>query len=348
MRLLTGSKAALALRCSYWLREKVEHAADTYSLPALEGTALHSAFEGRIRGSFEEPFGELPAESQERVRRKLLAFDVWFRAQGRLGWRAEVAYAYDPATDVARELEQESHRDYSGAQPGDICMQLDVVTLGADDAGPYVEVIDFKTGRTSGSVEAQLALGALAWSRVAGVERARVRAVYVSEEGVHEDVALLEAFDLDGLRRRLVRVVSEPDAAPKPGPWCTDLYCPARARCPATVQALASLTDQPVADVQRLVSAALVTPADAGRAYVQLRVIKDAVKAVDERIRELVELHGSAPTPGGKVLRVVTTSRESFSRARLPKDRAEEVLGLLRDVGALSESTSSYVRESAK
>lgn len=347
LRRLTASKCQLALNCAYWLRTDVPLAYEPAGPAAEEGTALHAMIEACLRDQPAPSLESFSAEARERIQRKWAAWKEWARDQKRDNWEPEVAFRYSPVGDEASRLTQTSHRDYSGAKPGDVAMQVDVASFDEDAVGTYAEAIDWKSGRRQAVSEdnAQLGVAALALSRCYGVDRVRVRLVYCGEDAVDVDEAWLESFDLDMLRHKLRRVLETEQAEPTPGAHCVDMWCPARTTCPATQAAMVEVSGQPLADIKRLVASALVTPEDAGRAYVQLRIIKDAVRAVDERIKRIVETHGEAPTTGGKVLRLATTTRETFSRARLPKDRADEVLGMLRDVGALTESTSTYVRE---
>lgn len=341
MRRLTASKAGLAIECSFWLHDHVPLDTSPAGPAADEGTAVHALIENDIRGG--DGAVVLPPLSPDgalRVEAKFTAWKAWAKKERRIGWRPEVAYAYDPSTDTARELVQRGHRDYSGVKPGEVAMQLDVVTMGADADGPLAEVIDWKTGRDvePALTNGQLGVAALAVSRVMGVDRVRVRLVYIGEDGVHEDSAVLEALDLDMVRHHMRRVVGSPDTTPKPGPHCSGMYCNARHQCPAIVGDMAQLVNVPPADMRTLVAGALVTPEDAGFAHVRLRAIKDAVAAVEERIKSIVETHGSAPTAGGKVLRLVPATRTNVN--------GKKALVMLREMGAAETALSELTTES--
>lgn len=342
MRRLTASRFGLSLRCSHFLQDHVPHDDSPQGPAAAEGTELHALIEAAIREQ------AIPATTSPAVAAKFAQWVAWSKAERRLGWQPEVAYAYDSQADAARVLEQSHHRDYSGARDGEVAMQLDVVSFGEDTDGTYAEVIDWKSGQRSEAAIHQVSLAALAVSRAHEVDRVRVRVVYVAEDGVTVDEAWLSSFDLDMVRGKLLQVLRAPDVEPRPGQHCSSMWCPARHACPATVQALAEVAQVPEVEMVRLVASAIKTPVQAGEVHVRLRVIKDAVKAIEERVRAVVEEHGYAPTPDGKVLRLVTSSRETFARSRLPKDRAEEILATLREVGALSVSESTYLKECSK
>jgi hypothetical protein len=342
VRRLTASKFGLAQRCAYFLREEVAHDDSPMGPAAQEGTELHAMIQADLEGK------PIPQTTSPAVAAKYVAWTAWAPSERRIGWQPEVAYAYDPKADAARVLDQAHHRDYSGARAGEVAMQLDVVTFGEDVEGTYAEVLDWKSGQRSDGATAQVEIAALALSRAHGVDRVRTRVVYVGEDGVSVDEAWLSSFDLDMVRGRLLRILAVADPEPVPGGHCSALFCPARHACPATVQALAEVSRLPQPEIAQLVAEAITTPAAAGAAHVRLRVIKDAVKAIEERVRAVVEEHGYAPTPTGKVLRLVTTTRETFSRSRLPKQDAEGIMRELRELGALAESTSSYVKECSK
>lgn len=267
----------------------------------------------------------------------------WLADNQRIGWCPEQAIAWDYTSDIARELPRASHRDYSSVTDAEVATTLDVATMDGDVA----VAIDFKFGRSDlESYASQASFVALAWARTVGASKARSVFVRFDEEGHEERVWSFDAMALDAnayeLRASLETAMNaQPE--PTPGPHCSDRYCGMRAICPATASIIRSNPD--TAPLAELVATAITTPADAGRAYVQLRLVKDAVKVVEERIREVVEAQGSAPTSPGKVIRLTTTTRETFSQGRIPPERRDAVLADLRELGALTSSTSTYLRE---
>lgn len=347
MRRLTASRFALAQKCSYQLHEHVEHEDNFPREEAEDGTAVHAFIEADIKNE-NLPIhlvANLPKERVDVIMRKYESWSRWADTNRRIGWQSEVPLAYHARSDVARALESKGHRDYSGARDGEVCMTLDLVCFGEDMDGTYGVVKDWKTGQDSAYASAQLALGALAWARLHGIDRVHVSAVYLGEESVREVPGWLSSFDLDMVRGDVLRILERPDQEPRPGTHCATHYCPARASCPATMRAMAEVAQTSPADIVTLAASAITTPAQAGAAYARLRVVKDGVKAIEERIKTVVREQGPAPTVAGKELRLVETSRETFSRSRLPKESAEATLQELRDLGALTMSTSEYLRE---
>lgn len=344
----SGSKLAVLPYCGYFARPDVAWPADEAGDAAAFGNAIHALCESAIRSRAltveDAAKAHGVAESGlPRLRRVWAVALDYIATRARVGWCAEVPLAWSWRMDTARELPSKGHRDYSDAYEDEVCGTADVATM---DDGVAV-VMDWKTGRSDlDSYREQASFLALAWARSVGASQARAVFVRFSEDGFEERVWVLGSMDLDATAMLLEGRLAEADerrAEPVPGPHCTELYCPARTTCPATASIIRSNPD--VAPLAELVASAITTPADAGRAYVQLRLVKDAVKVVEERIREVVEAQGSAPTSPGKVIKLTTTTRETFSQGRIPPERRDAVLADLRELGALTSSTSTYLRE---
>lgn len=117
------------------------------------------------------------------------------------GYRAEVAYAYSPATDSARELVSNGPRDYSDAKPGEIC--------GTVDAIGAAHVVDWKTGffpAAKAAENAQLAIFALIANRIEGHDDVLCELVYVKPKTLelrYVDGASIDIFAIDALASSL-------------------------------------------------------------------------------------------------------------------------------------------------
>jgi hypothetical protein len=345
----SGSKLALLPLCAYYARPDVPWLEDTPGMPARFGNAVHSLCEGYVVGKLlgvQEAAIQhgVPESEWPRLMRVWAVALRWLGANVRVGWQAELALAYDWDASTARVLPSEGHRDYSQATWSELCGTADIATMD----GQVAVVYDWKTGETPlASYEAQASFLALAWARATGATSARAVFVHFGEESADAHVWEFDAMGLDavesGITDGMVLAINE--APPQPGPHCSDMYCPARASCPATTAVMLSNPD--VAPLAELVATAIQTPEQAGAAYRKLRLVKDAVKLVEERIRSVVEEQGEAPTVPGKALRLVTTTRETFSQGRIPPERREAVLADLRELGAVQSSTSSYLKEGA-
>jgi hypothetical protein len=190
------------------------------STPEAEaGTARHSQREAEINS------GNVPAVLTER----------W----PDLEWRAEVAFAYDVATGLGRELGQNIGRGYAtaGATPFEVCGTADVVGYGR---GKLV-ILDWKSFDPNVSrpgQNAQLHILALAASRAYGLTAAQV-AIHHEIRGL--DVAALDELDLDAFASEVrditasVAKARQDHRAGTPVQFTTGQhcrYCPAFHACP--------------------------------------------------------------------------------------------------------------------
>jgi hypothetical protein len=165
------------------------------------------------------------------LRSRLEHAAYWIGENSIAGWRAEVAYAYNPQTGKGRTLGYNLGREYekAGLAKGELAGSADIAVL----SGDTVVVFDWKTGRTIGAgAEAQLEWLALFAARATGAWYARTVALHVTESGVfetewyHDDVSLWRIAE-----QLKIDVEAIDDAWPTPGSHCENLYCGARANC---------------------------------------------------------------------------------------------------------------------
>lgn len=347
----SASKGGLLLDCAYWARADVPHH-DEGSDATRVGNAVHALCEDAVRFGPES----LVAEGAAMVAAKVHGADaarvraIWANAREyiakhrRIGWRAEVALAWDVDTDAARELPSQGHRDYSAATATEIPGTADVITWDAETLVIY----DWKTGRSLDGYEGQMNTLALLGARAYGADRVRVVLVRFGEDpgDIEERSREVDALDLDALTVELsaqhakARMLT---AEPSPGPHCAAQYCPAMRACPATAALMRS--NEATAPLAEVLSAAMQTPEDAGRVYLLTKRAKALLKMLDDRVKEIVIANGEAPTTPGKVLRASEQSREYFSADRIPPEKRDDVVNELRALGALKRSEWKEVRE---
>lgn len=158
-------------------------------------------------------------------------------------WAVEVAFAYNPTTDTARELHRGGNRDYSMVSDDEVPGTADVVGVQGDE----LVLLDVKTGRAEllKPREALQLLGlALAGCRAYGLTKAVIGWIRLRDGVPRYEYARLSAEDLAGwVRERVARVVDgdrlarlQWEMAPESveltvGPHCR--FCDAYARCPA-------------------------------------------------------------------------------------------------------------------
>lgn len=341
---VTGSSLPLLARCQWWARPDVDAPARPATSDMQLGSAVHAAIESILRDEAAQLEPELDQLSEEAAP----FVDVWreWWASSPLGagqWRAEVAFAYDPATDTARELGEVRGRAYPATKPSEIAGTVDAVLL--DGARDLAIVVDWKTGGDWDRLTAdaadnrQLRGYALAASRAYGVETVRVVVARISEEEVSTTSRDYDALELaaaaDELRRQLAAV---PTAHPAPGLWCK--RCRAVAVCPATVEAVDALA--PAGDPPAPVPL-VVTRENAGALLGRLRAVEAACGAVEAALRAFADANGGIETTDGRRWRKTSTERSSI---RLDGPEAAIALSVLdaHEVGAAVERKVSTSR----
>lgn len=184
---------------------------------AEEGTERHADMEGAVDDGDHE---KLPAEVQ-----------ALMRDGDKMA--TECAFAYDVATDTARELGHLKHRAYEGLAPFEVPGTVDLLIMGNGRA----IVVDYKGFEEVDDAEsnAQTATYALMVARKYGLSEITVVIVYLT--GLRKpSIAILGAFDLDGHAARLkqlqfdvARAAADPGAHLVTGKQCK--YCPAFLSC---------------------------------------------------------------------------------------------------------------------
>lgn len=362
----TASSLERALACR--ASERLPHIRRESSR-AARGTALHAYLEALSGGATQDA---ALAMVPEQWRADAAALPVETMPLGS-AYATEVTLAWDYVTGEARILGKGLGRDYSGARPTEYVGTVDVLARLED----RVWVADYKSsrnGKTAAARNAQLGFLGLAAARAHGVEAADVVLVFL--DGTQPDGASLDAFDLDRwegqLRDLAAYYESDAQDAPQMGEWCR--YCPALAACPAQQQTLALVAAGEVLP-------ATLTPEVVARAWHRLQAIRGAVEAAGEVI-DAYARQTPVDLGDGRELREVTTARESVDgaaawrvlvgfagqdvaeaactlsaskssvtkaiKASAPKGKGaameREVLGLLRQAGAITTSESTSVK----
>jgi len=307
---ISGSKVGLARRCAYWALDSVELPPDTVGDPARIGTAFHALAGGFIERGVgcirEDAFPELDDLTDAQARDVVARAEDWAMVWPDIAPPGkaivEMAYAYDPQSGACRELGRNIGRGYAehGAKPHEICCSVDVVAID----GSHATIIDHKTGR--GRPEHVSDSGQLQFAALCvvacnpGLESITLEYHYVNKAGEIDvqshDLDLL--IDLAAFRSELATVhlsVVMETAQPQDGPHCGDLYCPARATCPRTIQAAednlppeifgALMGGQPGADDERAEHVAWIL------AQGPIKILTDARNA---RAKAYAEKHGGA------------------------------------------------------
>lgn len=315
---VTASKTGLLSHCQYWARPEAEWS-DTSSAAADRGTRFHREIAAYVATG--ETASVMPDED---IAPLLLSAVAWVDAFGREKLASEVAFAWDPVTDTAERIPA-VERDYQ-AGAGRLCGTADIVAVSRFTKAGYVG--DWSTG--DGSKKGpQLRALALMLARAEGLDMVTVEALEVDATGVrHVCTETLDAFALAAVAGELAEgLAAVPTAEPQPGPHCGDLYCPARATCPAVRARLADII--PAAALVRHQWGLTITGGEHARwLYDQAKAVEAAAKLVKDAVRAFLP-EGGVTLEDGSVFAEGSRQMSRFDKAR--------ALGLLREKGATDE-----------
>lgn len=242
-----------------------------------------------------------------------------------VAYAAEVAFAYNPTTDSARELGRDLDRAYDGLRPGEIPGTADVVGLTADGEG--VVIYDYKFGRrgaTAAERNLQLALLALAACRAYGRKRAHVAIINLwdTERPTFDrcdwDALVLDMW-ADEIRNLLEAVEQtraiwrgETDGASLAltvGDHCR--YCHARRRCSAWTSMIVALARDPRGELVDLSAPAALDDAQVARAWRRLVDMQTILEVAETVLKGYVRQHGPVDLGEGRALEQVMAERET-------------------------------------
>lgn len=223
----SASKAELLARCPYafqgdtpWVKGR--------GRAAMMGDDFHTRIAGTVDAQVPTVLKPITTKW---LRERLEHAQAWIAENQVGGWRAEVAYAYDPQTGEGRILGYNIGREYEkhGKKPDEIAGSADIAVV----RGERVIVWDWKTGRAvTDLVWAQMEWLCLFAARATGAWHAKAVVLHATDYGVietsrsYDDVALWRIAEQIRLNTNAVE-----DAWPTPGPHCDACYCPARTGC---------------------------------------------------------------------------------------------------------------------
>lgn len=342
----SASKSGLLAACGYPFRDDVNAPDTEPGSDARIGTVAWARVVAHIEGRPDPGNGEgLTPDEANDVDAYVAAGLTWAKEHARLGWRCEVAFAWSPSGDTARQLpKSDKLRDYyhdascppdcirhvnGDEQPG----STDVVTM-ADDA---IEVIDVKTGVTPlEQYIPQVRTLAVMAARTYGVSRARVRLVKLHKDAPAEEWSdTLRRADLDAIAEELAgQLAAAQTAEPSPGPHCNGMWCPARVVCPVVPAAVEQLV--PAEALVRLpaFSAKFISHDHDAQQLELLRLVEAAAKQLKDAIKKR--------TPaGGVVLADGRLLREGFHTES--KWKQEALIAKVRELGVRMGLTDEQI-----
>lgn len=300
---VSGSSMQRVLACP--ASETLPHTRAAESPEAARGTAIHTYLQ-MVPELGQEAALDL-VEDEHRAACESIELDK-IPEVDRDRFAAEVAFAYDWETGAARTLPTKGHRDYSAATDREIPMTLDVIGVNLRDR--VALVMDYKTGW--GDVprawrNAQLLMGALAATRVYGLDTAEVAIIRIRPDGDpyydRATISELALAEFEAKVQNTMRSLSagDHDQVPNLGPHCR--YCPAFSSCPGQVglaRAITSSESSPVSIV-----GGELTPESAAEAWQKLKLARRLLASLSEHLTEYAIATGGFDLPNGKRLAVV-------------------------------------------
>jgi hypothetical protein len=224
-------------------------------------------------------------------------------------WRAEVAFAFDVATGIGREIGSGLDRNYN-AGPFEIAGTADVVGRGPCDELVIVDWKSYDPGVPRAAVNGQLHTLGLAACRTYGRNSAEVA---IHHEVRALDVALLDEMDLEAFHVDLQAIMAAVTSARSrarageqltfsPGAHCR--YCPAFHACPVQRE-LTTQVNTGEAEVRAEFLMPLATDEGAREAYEFAQRVRMLLKRLDGAIYARA---GERPIPlaNGRMLGRVT------------------------------------------
>lgn len=336
----TASSLDLAHECCYAWAPGVKRNS-TGGAAASLGTAFHAlashVINHRLAPSVvidingEAKRQNLSEEQTDTLHRMAAGWREWWAASSDAdGARAEVAFAYNPTNDTARELPpSELHRDYSQAKPDEFTGTADVVIVRPVAAA----IIDWKCGQrryvTVPKENRQLKLLALAAARAYDVDNVSVTLGFIdSEGGVQVETATFDAFELAAIAGEMCALAAKLAGNPEPqtGPHCT--WCPAVASCPKSQLALAEIAPIPPPAPFQVVTdpVAITGPDHATWLLHRWRAVKAAAAVVESALQAYSDAHQGIATGDGATWRRSEVSVERINLDAKAKAALEQVL----------------------
>lgn len=255
------------------------------------------------------------------------------------GGRLEVAVAWDSETDTARILfEGSAERDYHryGIKPTEWVGKIDLLGV----AVSYVYVGDYKTGfRSLGPAQEsmQLMFGALAATRITGLDDAGLQFLYLKDDGTFwrepwPDPAMVDSLDLAAFAERLRALPGRIEHAREQikrgetptvrmGEHCR--YCPAKPYCPAKLSLARSMAGEIVSLRSEITRLPVVQQ---GGLYDRAKEIRRLAEEVMGLIEEQAQVQ-TIPLPDGYVLKEVPVKWPTKVDAEVAEDVLTEDFG---------------------
>jgi hypothetical protein len=302
----TISGAANIMACRYPYRLEVCAPAEVApDEDCIAGSDVHDGTAKYINGG-----GKLPDHDLGPVWASALA---WIQHEGRSGWVAEPAYAWDPVADTARRLGVDIGRTYAlhGMKPHEIGGTLDVEYVDGDT----IYVYEFGTGHDVSHKHEQMRLQCAVAALAHGCTRAVGQVVRFADDGAYPSQPVeLDEFALAAIRGEFAELLSQVEGSePAPGDHCS--RCSLAPVCPAAASIVQALIPAE-ALVKPGWGLTIASPDHAAWLLNHARLVKAAAEAVKDAVDAYVPKEGLV-LADGSLLVPSTRNMPRFDNARL-------------------------------
>lgn len=306
MRLkISASRMGLARECLYWATPDVQWPPYDGSDAAEIGTWYHAVaawvIDGR-EGDRPEPPACMGDACELTPEQDAETFLASLPEGAKI--KTEVAYVYTPG-GKARHLGLNVGRSYGRLADGEVPGSADVVVLLPGRA----IVVDWKSGRSDTVDRARTNLQLAILAVCVAQYHPDVREVEVQLRYAHGwvDSHVLDEFALLDAADEIDSILASTNLAPRPGMHCASKYCPIRATCSATVDA--------IPEGQALVlseTPAIQTIGQAASLWQRAAAAQTLIDAVQKAVKTYVDTNGPVPLGDGTELACVDETRESI------------------------------------
>lgn len=301
--------------CQYWAREDAVWAEDPGTEARELGTWTHQIIARNL--GHDGPCETVDAQSNDTYAQAVRLAEValrwfWETFTNIFGVVAECGWRF-----ANGKIGRVTGRDY-GRLSGDVVAGTSDV-IWQDDFGTW-HILDWKTGRRENAQPAvindQLRTLALLLCKSDNgyCGDVVVHLAWLTEDGVELDSHTLDAFDLADHEAQLQAwQATIPQSQPVAGKQCQ--YCPARANCPATHEAIATIADTIPAPLRLplVTDAAQFTgPEHAASQYALVRAAEAMVAVMKAALVEYADQHSGIPLPGNKIYKRTEKKRQSI------------------------------------
>lgn len=291
----TASSVWRLRHCQWWARDEVEWLDEVETHEARDlGTEVHELIAHWVTN------GEAPApDCDPRAERMASAAMAWIRdhvSDAQPG--AEIGFVLSSVDSLASSVVR--GREYGGPR-----FMAGAVDLIWNEPSGHRHILDWKTGRRENvqpiGRNDQMRTLAMLLDKAGGSGEVTTHLVFLGG-GVEHESNTFDEFDIAEHEVWLRDVdAAIPTSSPQPGKHCE--YCPARANCPATREAVLAIADEALPDRRRLPLVAdpskFESPEHAAEQYALVRAAEALLAVMKSAVVSFADRYDGIPLPNG-------------------------------------------------